>query len=315
MKLFYSDDYVAAGHSFDTTRKSQWIADSLQKAPIRGEELLAPEQLTRDELVRVHSRKYVDAVASGEPRGSATSQGFDWDAGLWKAVCASNGGAVAAALAALKDGVAGSLSSGMHHARRDRGQGFCTFNGLVLAADAALQRGARRVLILDLDAHCGGGTYELVLGDSRIEHRDVSVSSFDSYPTDRGWQQLQLVTRAGDYLPAVETALESVPKGIDLVVYNAGQDPYEGCSIGGLRGITAEMLGLREARVFDWARRRKLPIAFVLAGGYTGTSLDRAQLVELHRLTISAAAGLHVMTAVAGSIGSVGLLAPGAGAS
>ena len=302
VKLFYSDEYVAAGHSFDTTRKSKWIADSLQTAPIRGVEIVAPGPLTRDALTRVHSRKYVDAVATGEPRDAATSQGFDWDAGLWKAVCASNGGAVAAALAALKDGVAGSLSSGMHHARRDRGQGFCTFNGLVLAAEAALQCGARRVLILDLDAHCGGGTYAITVGDSRIEHRDVSVSSFDSYPTDRGWQRLQLISRAGDYLAAVQGALESLPEGIDLVVYNAGMDPYQGCSIGGLRGVTAEMLGLREAMVFDWARRRKLPIAFVLAGGYTGTSLDRAQLVSLHRLTVSAAAGLHVMSEPAGSV-------------
>ena len=30
--------------------------------------------------------------------------------------------------------VAGSLSSGLHHARADRGNGFCTFNGLVVAS-------------------------------------------------------------------------------------------------------------------------------------------------------------------------------------
>ena len=75
-------------------------------------------------------------------------------------VCASNGGAVAAARAARAGGVAGSLSSGLHHAGRDRGAGFCTFNGLVLAARAALSEGAARVLVLDLDAHCGGGTHE-----------------------------------------------------------------------------------------------------------------------------------------------------------
>jgi hypothetical protein len=43
--------------------------------------------------------------------------------------------------------------------------------------------------------------------------------------------------------------------------------------------------------VFDWCRSRGLPIAFVLAGGYLGRHLDEARLVDLHRLTLSAAAG------------------------
>jgi hypothetical protein len=33
-----------------------------------------------------------------------------------------------------------------------------------------------------------------------------------------------------------------------------------------------------------------LPIAFVLAGGYLGRRLDEEGLVDLHRLTLSAAA-------------------------
>ncbi|MDP2769724.1 MAG: amidohydrolase family protein, partial [Giesbergeria sp.] len=56
-------------------------------------------------------------------------------------VCASNGGAVAAALAAIAEGVAGSLSSGLHHAARGRGAGFCTFNGLALGVRAARAAG------------------------------------------------------------------------------------------------------------------------------------------------------------------------------
>lgn len=73
-------------------------------------------------------------------------------------VLATNGGVVAAAISALEHGTAGSLSSGLHHARRETGEGFCTFNGLAIAAREALSAGARSVLILDLDAHFGGGT-------------------------------------------------------------------------------------------------------------------------------------------------------------
>ena len=61
---------------------------------------------------------------------------------------------------------AGALSSGLHHASTERGNGFCTFNGLALAARALMDGGANHVLILDLDAHCEGGTYEIVHNSS-----------------------------------------------------------------------------------------------------------------------------------------------------
>ena len=166
VRVFYSPTYVGSGYGFDTTRKAKWIADSLAESPISGIGLLEPRPMTREQVAQVHDAHYVRAVETGAPRELAESQGFQWDAGLWPMVLASNGGAVAAALAALEDGVAGSLSSGLHHARRGRGAGFCTFNGLVMAAREALTAGARSVLVLDLDAHCGGGTRSMNGGGS-----------------------------------------------------------------------------------------------------------------------------------------------------
>jgi acetoin utilization deacetylase AcuC-like enzyme len=292
MKVYFSPDYVLSAHAFDTTRKAGWIADSLRADPIPGVELVAPEPLTTEQLVEVHSPEYVNAVRTGEPHDLAASQGFSWDPGLWTMVGATNGGAVAAALTALKDGVSGSLSSGLHHARRGHGSGFCTFNGLALAARAALRAGAHRVFIVDLDAHCGGGTWSIAGPDERIFQIDVSVSPVDAYqPTARA--SLDVVRSAPDYLPTIQRRLGAPdldPSGQDLVLYNAGMDPYEGCPIGGLRGITRELLAERERTVFSWCARRAVPVAFVLAGGYLHCDADRAQLVALHRLTIEAGA-------------------------
>lgn len=293
MRLFYSPDYVASQYAFDTTRKAGWIVDSLRDRPITGLELCAPEPLTETQLCTVHDPAYVAAVHTGEPRYLAESQGFAWDPALWRMVVASNGGVVAAALAARSDGVAGSLSSGLHHARRSRGAGFCTFNGLALAARAVLDAGARTVLLLDLDAHCGGGTHALIEGDERIWQLDIAVSRFDHYqPTGRN--TLDLVRSAADYLPTVTSrlhaCLETAPP-FDLCLYNAGMDPHVGSAIDGLEGITHELLAERERVVFDWCRQRGIPIAFVLAGGYAGPRLTRAELVELHRCTLLAASG------------------------
>lgn len=292
MNVYYSPDYVCSGYGFDTTRKAGWIAESLARNPIDGVELVGPEPLTAAQVMAVHSPEYVRAIESGEPRALAESQGFDWDPGIWPMVLASNGGAVAAALSAMENGVAaGSLSSGLHHARRDTGAGYCTFNGLVIAARAALVAGARSVLILDLDAHCGGGTASLIADEPRICQADVSVDRCDCYPpTARA--RLTVVTEPANYLGAIRATLhhalaEAGP--FDLCIYNAGIDPFEYCGTGGLAGITSSMLEERERLVFEFGRTNHVPVAFVLAGGYTSTRLSEERLVELHRMTITAA--------------------------
>ena len=67
-------------------------------------------------------------------------------------------------------------------------------------------------------------------------------------------------------------------------------DPFEGCRIGGRRGMTRDVLAEREETVFAWCRAGGLPVAFVLAGGYASGGLTQDDLVDLHRLTLEAAA-------------------------
>ena len=50
MKIFYSPRYTIATHSFETTRKSRWIAESLAREPIAGIELVAPKPEKKDFL-------------------------------------------------------------------------------------------------------------------------------------------------------------------------------------------------------------------------------------------------------------------------
>jgi acetoin utilization deacetylase AcuC-like enzyme len=289
LKVFYDADFTLAAHAFETTRKARWVADSLVSKPILGVELVAPRPISMGQLLETHSPTYVDATRTGEPRALAQSQGFEWDPGLWKMVLATNGGAVAAALTALKEGFAGSLSSGLHHARRERGAGFCTFNGLALAAKAALNEGARKVLILDMDAHGGGGTYSLIKDDPRIAQIDIVTSPFDVYEPDDKRFFLEVLSHGASHVE-MELAfhrgvrqLDEVGFQPDLVIYNSGMDSYEAYTHDAHR---------REVLVFSHFCRRDIPIAFVLAGGYLGQSLDQEGLVQLHRCTIGVAAAM-----------------------
>lgn len=156
MHIYFSPDFIVNG-GFDTISKAAELADSLVARPIAGTEIVSPAPATRNDIVAVHDEFYVDQVLGG--RGGQFS-GEDESA---TSVLAMTGGVLRAVETVLVNGgVAGSLSSGLDHAKYDQGSGYCTFNGLVIGARKALKLGARRVLILDLDAHCGGGTKELI---------------------------------------------------------------------------------------------------------------------------------------------------------
>ena len=296
MKVYYSDDYIAATHDFDTTKKAGRIAARLRADPIPNVQLVEPEPANRDDLLVAHTAEYIDCVLNGggypaSPRRHRTN-GFDWSAGLVQGVLASTGGVIDAVESALEDGLSGSLSSGLHHAHPDSGGGFCTFNGLAVATRLALaNEDVASVLILDLDAHYGDGTMAIVGDEPEVTIIDVVTEGGAYGRKGHGEHAVHCVEDGGAYLEIVETLLRDFePHRTDLVLYNAGMDPHESCRIGGLQGITTDALRQREELVFRWCRRMGVPVAFVLAGGYEGGDLSRDGLDGLHRLTIEAAA-------------------------
>lgn len=289
MKVFHDATYCDTSVAWETTRKADAVAARLGEGAIEGVQLVSPTPLSDAELRETLDDEYLAALRTGAPRRLAESNSIGWDDRLLRAVNASNGGVRDAALTALTEGRnAGSLSSGLHHARRNSGSGYCTINGLVVTARAALQHGAQRVLVLDLDAHCGGGTASSLGELKGCEQLDISVSSFDSYRDMEGSKLV--LTDAATYLDVIERELSDIqsPSGIDLVLYNAGTDPHEGA--GGVSGVSNETIAQREELVFGWARALNIPVAWVLAGGYT-LGVTMKELVELHLHAVRAATG------------------------
>ena len=286
VRVYYSDDYCHQGATFDTYAKAALVADR-----IRDDErihVVAPRPVDTGELARIHDADYVTAVLTGSPEELATSNGFSWSPHLRDGVLVTTGGVRDAALHAMHaNTISGSLSSGLHHAASGHGQGFCTLNGLALGALAARDAGANRVLILDLDAHCGGGTAQIINGWDGVEQFDLSVIGFDSYESS---SNARLVMSDGPgYLNDLTRGLCDItqPEGIDLVIYNAGMDVHE--DAGGVRGITTHVVIERERLVMAWCQHNDIPVAFVLAGGYSTARRAMGEVADLHVHTITAA--------------------------
>ncbi len=288
IEIYFDQHYTATKEAFDTTRKADHIARAIRTRAVPGIELTEPPAWAIEAAVAgidaMHDAAYVDALRTGTDRFLAASQGLDWCPNIWAMAVHSTAGVIAAAESALEHGVAGSLSSGLHHAKPERGDGFCTVNGLAITARHLVAAG-KRVVILDLDAHCGGGTAAMIrthgLAES-VRLFDLSTSTFDDYPPVHPDDRLAVVRRSDeDYIEAVGDMLDEIDWAeTDIVLYNAGVDPHPE-----LERLT---IVLRERMVFERTSTENTPIAWVLAGGYTGV-MTMDELVDLHWQTIAAA--------------------------
>jgi len=297
---YYHPGYAAPiGAHVMPINKFALVADGLRADPrVR---LDAPAPLSAADLLRVHTPDYVEAVRSGEPRALAESQKFPWSPQLYPSVLLTGGGCLAAARRALSDGVAAALVSGFHHAHADHGEGFCTFNGLVVTVDALRAAGAPlRVAVLDMDLHYGNGTVSLaaarpylfnlsIYGNDYFENqafRDVSIVRHRDGPNHRS---IALPNGAGrvDMMAAMEAGLAQILAWgrPDLLLYQAGADPYREDPYSPL-ALDHDDLLVRDRRAFEFARQEGIPIAWVLAGGYTK---DTAKVVRVHLNTFEAA--------------------------
>lgn len=210
-----------------------------------------PAPATLAQLARAHDPAYVEAVLA-----CARDNGFgERSREVARSLPLTSGAMLTAARLALARGVAFAPCSGFHHAGFARGGGFCTFNGLLVAALGLLAEGAvRRVAILDCDMHWGDGTAEILRrqGERRVLHLTAGehFSRRSQAPAFFGW---------------LARALERCAE-VDLVVYQAGADPHVDDPLGGL--LCDEELARRDAQVFEALARAGVPVAWNLAGGY-----------------------------------------------
>jgi histone deacetylase 11 len=196
-------------------------------------------------------------------------------------------GSLVAAREALRAGLAVNLSGGYHHAKPDRGEGFCVFNDVAylvhgLRAEGLLAAGDR-VAYVDLDAHQGNGVCHHFRSDRHVFIYDAFnpriYPSHDRDARDRIDCPVPLPDPCpgGPYLRLLELSLpgflDSVGRSgrVGLAVYNAGTDVYEADALGGL-GLSAADVLRRDLYVIDQLRARGIPVVMLLSGGYSRES-------------------------------------------
>jgi acetoin utilization deacetylase AcuC-like enzyme len=151
------------------------------------------------------------------------------------------------------------------------------------------ERAGLRVMVVDADVHQGNGTAYIFADDSSVF--TLSIHQERNYPVPKPPSDLDVNLDDGtgdeEYLRALAEALEKSFARFSpgLIFYLAGADPYREDQLGGLR-LTLAGLRQRDDLVFAEARRRGVPVAVTLAGGYARETEDT---VRIHMNTVLAA--------------------------
>jgi acetoin utilization deacetylase AcuC-like enzyme len=302
MKAFYSDTFVLPlpeTHRFPMAKYQLLRQELVEQGVIAPRDLEVPEPAAWDDLRLVHDADYVDRVAGGTlPTEVQRRIGFPWSPEMVERSRRSVGATIAAARevvgarpsirsARAGHAVAANLAGGTHHAFSDRGEGYCVFNDVAVAARVLQRDGlTHRAVVVDCDVHQGNGTASIFRDDPSVF--TLSLHGAHNFPFKKEVSDLDVTfgDGAGDdeYLSALAAHLPHVLDAHrpDLVFYLAGADPYENDRLGRLK-LTIKGLQTRDRMVFSACRQRDLPIVITMSGGYCP---DVHAIVSIHLNTI-----------------------------
>lgn len=294
MRCFYSDTFVLPlpeGHRFPMAKYAALRARLVHDGITAPEDLHEAPRAAWEDLQLVHTPAYLEAVAHGTlPPDAQRRIGFPWSPEMVERSRRSVGATIAVAAAARRGGLAANLAGGTHHAFADRGEGYCVFNDVAVAA-RVLQRdhAVRRIAIVDCDVHQGNGTAAIFAGDRDVF--TVSLHGARNYPFRKEQSHLDIEFEDGTtdaaYLERLHEALDAVmAHAPEMVFYLAGADPYEGDRLGRLK-LTIDGLARRDALVLGRCRAADLPVAITMSGGYA-PEIDAIVRIHVNTLRIAA---------------------------
>lgn len=271
----YGLDPIKAVHDEKYVTFISQVWDEWKTAGRTGEVIpvMWPTRRTRDD--------YIPHIIDGKVGYYALSGETSIEAGTWDAATASVDTALTAMYHVLEhqDAAFGLCRPPGHHAAVDLYGGYCFFNNAAIAAQEALNHGAKRVSILDVDYHHGNGTQQIFYQRSDVLYSSLHCTPLEEFPyylglaDEKGKGQgegyndnhpLMPGATYGDWLRELDAALLRIDQyAPDLLIVSLGVDTYEADPIGTFK--------LKSPDFSDYGRRLKQvnrPTVFLMEGGY-----------------------------------------------
>ena len=295
MRAFTSPRYfvpLPAGHVFPMHKFPESSRKLLDSGVLFPHNVIDPGLIDDVDLLRVHTPAYVNSIRTGQYNSITTQKlGLPPSPELSLRSHCAVAGTLAAARAALADGMAANLAGGTHHAFPDRGEGFCVFNDVAVAIRTLqFEEPLVHAMVIDLDAHQGNGTNFIFRDDRRVFTYSMHVGR--NYPSKKepGSLDVELPrwVSGSEYLEHMRDTLPSAVERFepDIAFYIGGVDVHVDDRFGQMRLSTGDMLE-RDRFAIDLCRGWNIPTVVLYGGGYNKVN---GMTTELHCQTIRVAA-------------------------
>ena len=317
----YARHGTGPGHPERAARLAA-IVEGLEAGGCSQSSFIDPTPASPSQIAAVHDPRYValvekycESIPAGEgvvaelPTGDTIVNAESFDI----AMLAAGGALGALDVAALGKPALAIVRPPGHHAEPARGMGFCVFNNIAVAAQAARERfGA--TLIADFDYHHGNGTQawvERAIGDGSAPLGFISTHAYPAYPGTGAFAEsrmrddgfvvdipLPLSTNTDDFVAVWASLLPALARRLKprVILVSAGFDFLSGDPIAGLP-VAQRAVDALCALIGDVADKHKASLAMILEGGYSLDNLRASGSTVAYDFG-KHASDVHVPTAV-----------------
>jgi acetoin utilization deacetylase AcuC-like enzyme len=287
------------GHAEQRARLDA-VLEALESANLPLKHIEAP-LARRNDLLRVHSPKYIDTVLNGCPPDGWRALDADTALSPGSAEAALRAsGAVIAAVDGVMDGTFERAFCAVrppgHHARPENAMGFCLFNSVAIAAKHARDTyGLKRVAVVDFDVHHGNGTQEMLWDEEDMLY--ASIHQGDFYPGsghaheqgERG-RIINVPLPAGTgsarwrqaYVDHIEGALKDFAP--ELILISAGFDGHRDDPLAQFQLGRSDFTWITASLVRQAGETANGRVVSVLEGGYDLAALGRCSVAHVAAL-------------------------------
>lgn len=292
--IIYNEKYSKIdfkGHIFPIESYRLLKEALLKEKIVQKDDFISSKPALISDILLVHNLDYVQKIKNGTLSLEEIKKlELPYTKELFKWTLLHTGGTILASEMALKKGLAIHLGGGFHHAFPDHGEGFCIFNDIAISVlKMRKKKLAQKTLVVDCDVHQGNGTAFVFNNDPLCF--TFSIHSEFLYPLLKQKSDLDInlapETDDKEYLFHLKKHLPLIIKNFqpNFIVYLAGADPYKEDCLGNL-ALSKEGLAQRDEFVIKEIRKKNIPLAIVLGGGYAFKITD---LVEIRKKTIKIA--------------------------
>ncbi|MCC6705197.1 MAG: histone deacetylase [Thermomicrobiales bacterium] len=295
--LVWSDAFLGhdTGQHVETPNRAVAIREALRSPAVKAERpYVSVQPVSLELLERTHDPRFIAELHRFGAAGGGWVDGDTWlGPDSLEVASLSAGAAVEATRAVIEGRATRAFALGRppgHHATRDRSMGFCLYNNVAVAANAAHAAGIERIAIVDWDLHHGNGTQDIF-----YDRRDVlfcSIHEAGNYPGS-GWPHelgnergegftLNVPLRPGAGDAAMLRAIDEIftpaieAYGPELIMISAGFDAHHLDPLGNLQATELGFAQMAD-RICQLAEHYcENRVVAVLEGGYDVRALARS---------------------------------------